>query len=404
VALLQIGKLYISSGDNQRAHEALSVAVEENPSNAEAYFFLGQVFELQKDGELERAREAYEESLSIDPYFSDAYVSLGRVYGRLDDIQGLHSLTRKIDELELPPDERYVGYLVIGAAYREGNFPGWAKEAYEKAINLNPDRVEAYRELGYVLSYERRWSSAIYAFESALRVASEADESDLHANIGYCYFMQTKDRPLGDTFRQENENKAEQLYRQAIEQDPHRDTGYHLLSELFEAQDRWDEAIKVYKEMATNVQYMTSSANLNIATIHRRLGRQEEMKKALQTAIQCGLEPNSPEYLNLIRRRGLAHFIGGEYQQAEEYLNQAIDKNAYDYQAHFYHALNLLCMNNKDEAWKELENGIGLAKDESAFRYVIEEARVLADKEPEIPGIKDMLAKLIKARDTIKIV
>jgi len=75
---INLGILYMQSGDLDKAQAALQQAVHCKPERAAAYNQLGIVY--RKQGKFAKAKQAYLQALRIDPQYEDAQLNLGILY------------------------------------------------------------------------------------------------------------------------------------------------------------------------------------------------------------------------------------------------------------------------------------------------------------------------------------
>ncbi|HSP06118.1 MAG TPA: alpha/beta fold hydrolase, partial [Acidobacteriota bacterium] len=189
---------------------ALKVTLEGNQGSKtyetapEAYnaYLQGRYFldRAGRDG-LERAEEYYKEALRIDPSFARAWVGLSYVHSRQAD----------------------VGYVSASEGYEV------ARNEVEKALQLQPNLAEAYGRLGQIKwSYDLDWFGADAAFQRALQLEP--------GNAETVRWAARMAGALG------NFEKAIQLDREAIEQDPVGAGLYNNLGLHTACVGRWKEA------------------------------------------------------------------------------------------------------------------------------------------------------------------
>ncbi|MDR0537852.1 MAG: TonB family protein [Tannerellaceae bacterium] len=126
-----LGEAYYNRGNYRLAANAFKLAVEADPSDAEAYFSMGNTYRRQ--GSYSQAVSAYRKAIQAAPTFARAYNNLGDAY----DDQAMYAQ---------------------------------AITAYRKAISLKPDFVEAYCNLGSIYDERGDYTEAISLFEQALKI------------------------------------------------------------------------------------------------------------------------------------------------------------------------------------------------------------------------------------------
>jgi tetratricopeptide (TPR) repeat protein len=96
-----------------------------------------------------------------------------------------------------------------GIAYHQLAQLNLARKAYEQALRIKPDYVEAMNNLGTVYYSQKSYRRAISWYDKALKIAPrEPKSASIYMNLGTAYFARK---------RYENATKA---YRTALELDP----------------------------------------------------------------------------------------------------------------------------------------------------------------------------------------
>jgi len=114
-AVLQTAQRQFNAGNYSAAITTLQSATTQNPSSAEAYFWLGRTYYEIRD--YDNAIAAGEKSIALDPKNSVYHQWLGRIYGGKADRDRSFSYARKV------------------------------KKEFEAAVDLNPDNLAARRDL-----------------------------------------------------------------------------------------------------------------------------------------------------------------------------------------------------------------------------------------------------------------
>jgi tetratricopeptide (TPR) repeat protein len=127
----------------ERAKRQIALA----PNSGALYELLGSVHEAR--GDKARAEEAYARALELDPHLTSPYVRLALLYsgaGKQD--QALRQLTEAVKASPQNP----LPLTLLGGAYEQKGDVARAKEAYEKALALNPRFAAAANNLAWLLS------------------------------------------------------------------------------------------------------------------------------------------------------------------------------------------------------------------------------------------------------------
>jgi Flp pilus assembly protein TadD len=148
--LLGLGVAYYSTGRYRDAADALSKAVDLNPSDRAAYFFLAQTYDAS-------------------PVETDAVLSR------------FESYTKR--EPQNAAAQYYYGLCLwrSGATGRSPADASRAERALRSAVALDPSLAEAHYQLGVVLAEQNLNAQAITEFERAIALQPELAEAHYHA-------------------------------------------------------------------------------------------------------------------------------------------------------------------------------------------------------------------------------
>ncbi len=142
--------------------------VKSTPSNPVAHSSLGLVYQLQ--GNIDKAGEEYVKSVTLNPQYAEGYFHLGDVYriaNRLDE-----AAVNYRKAVGLNP-KLWQGYQALGAVYYlQKNYP-LAIENTNKAVFLEKNNASLYINLGVMYFDSGDKIKAQEAFEQALRLEPE---------------------------------------------------------------------------------------------------------------------------------------------------------------------------------------------------------------------------------------
>lgn len=161
---------------------------KEMPDHADVTYQKGIC--LKKLGDTEGALQAFRAALEKDKKHSRVNHELMKIYSqRFDDyeLKSAYGLALKYinAQLELVPDAYY--YIERGLLYMDNFNMDLALADYKKALELEPDNVYAYNNIGYVLQSKGRFEEAIEYFKQS--IAHMTDEKTLlpYRNMATCY-------------------------------------------------------------------------------------------------------------------------------------------------------------------------------------------------------------------------
>ena len=178
-----LGRIYLHSlGDTQSgaSQQVLELAINEykqinqlDPSDIQSHLVLGQLYTVNHDSDL--AQKEFEAAQKIDPNSEDVALNLARLYGESGDIR------RAIDTLKAVPEDDRSAKLAfaLGAGYDQIKDTKDAVAAYQQAVDMDPDTLDAKRALAQALLSNNQLSDAEHAYQE---IAS-ADPQDAQALV-----------------------------------------------------------------------------------------------------------------------------------------------------------------------------------------------------------------------------
>lgn len=325
---------------------------EQNPENAAAIAGLSIAYSLKYHGEstdriwLNKALAAAQQATTLDPHLALGHIAMGRVlygqykyplameqykqaqsldpsllfswYGILDI---LYDTGRDDEALTLVescilkfPNNR-VFFDKLGSIYtKKGNYEQ-AEKAYRRSINIQPDAVYAYANLGEVFHFTQRDEEALQILQQGLLVRPS---SWLYTNIGNVYF-----------FRGDYVNAAN-AFEQAVQPASGNTNDYVLWANLADTllwiPGRKNEAEKYYKKAFGLLSEASKNSEHDVTLISRlalygaRLQKKDLSKKLLKDLVgQAGL--SSDVYF----RAGLAYELLNERDLALAQIKKAYE-------------------------------------------------------------------------------
>jgi len=165
----QVARAFFRQGRLQDAADLLSNHVTKDPTDADAFFLLGAVYQAQKQPR--KALESYSKSLQLSPH-------------------------------------QYSAHYNTGLIYRHQQQPQHARSAFMLALKARPECPRTMNNVGLTYYFEGNHRIAIDWFLKASATNSSGDNSTLgevYFNLGVCYSR------LGQILR------AESAYRRAMD-------------------------------------------------------------------------------------------------------------------------------------------------------------------------------------------
>ena len=183
------GRMYMWLDVGRPAVQNLEKVTKAQPNNVEAWKYLAEVYEGQRD--YEKAAAAYEKLTQIAPDSAAAYAGLGRIQSRMrknyEDTSNLGKAASNLEKaLQLDPS-LMASYQYLGNSY-EG-LKEWAKagDAYEKYLASNPaDAASIQKMLGNVRREAGQFELAAKAYAEVLKVSPD----DPYMNYQYSQMLE----------------------------------------------------------------------------------------------------------------------------------------------------------------------------------------------------------------------
>jgi len=210
----------------------VAIIAQAVPSVTGSYYFV-KGKRLYSKGDYKGAAEAYERSVSSDPKFARGYVELGSAYRGLEDYAQAEKAFAKAVSIE----EDSCAQCGLGMVYHLQHRNSEAEAALKRAIDLNPADECAFHQLGWLYYDEQRYQEAIEPF-----------------------FTETTLRP--------------------------RATTYHFLGNAYRYTNKFDEAVKAYREsLRLDSEY--KRVFLDLGHAYYGLGRYSAASESYRQAIKA---------------------------------------------------------------------------------------------------------------------
>ena len=268
--------IWFRKGDVSKAKALLQSAVAKDPSHARAHGLLGRIYVFE--GDSDHAIQELRASINLKDDFETAYF-LGIAYltaRRLDDASAW------FHQLESTMGESAALHMLFGRAYLVARLPQQAIPEFRQAIKLDPKYPRAHGFLGYAYLehyQEEGYPQARGEFEK--EVSLHPDEYQVQELLGIAD-VNLRDFPA-----------AEAALLRAARLHPQEASIYLYLGEAYAATNRTRDAVAVlekYVRMMRNPEQDklrdASRAYYLLGQSLRRLGREEEARKALASSQQ----------------------------------------------------------------------------------------------------------------------
>ena len=178
---LILGNLYREKGQVSKAvqlHQSL-LKRSRLTTLEHAYILLCLGLDFKRAGFVDRAFEAFSEVVRLDPSNSYALLNLERLHEEQHQWQEAKAVRKRLadvaDDDDKPRAQAILAFLEneLGQQSRRDKEPDQALEHFETAIDLDPQTVPAYLNLGDLHLEQNRPEEAIDAWERIIKIAPE---------------------------------------------------------------------------------------------------------------------------------------------------------------------------------------------------------------------------------------
>ena len=271
IYLLSLGDLSAVSGQPealQHAAEQYREILRLDPRDTESALWLARLYRLQNANE--KAEEVLRGILKREPENEPAVEQLTQLLtdeGRSEEtVKYLEALT------EHSPSPALLDLL--GEAYTQSRELGKAESAYRKAAELDPADASHLRGLGQTLFSEEKYQQALGVYQRLAQ--AEPGNAEVYLRLGQIYrelhqLEQAEDSLL--KARQRAPGNLEVLYNEAL---------------LYQAQGRYDDAIRVLSDTAAGIKGQAAALPSNrrtLAILYQQLGQLYREVQNYQAAI-----------------------------------------------------------------------------------------------------------------------
>jgi tetratricopeptide (TPR) repeat protein len=226
-----------------------------DPSDQEASLWLARLYRLHNDPD--KAEQVLQSMLKDDPGNEAAVEQLTQLLldeNKSDEaISLLEGMTKHSDSATL--------YDLLGDAYTQGHDLEKAEGAYRKAVDLDSSELSHLRGLAQTLFAEEKYEDALTAYQKLADLMP--DDADNYLRIAQIYKeLNQLDKAEENLLkaRQSNPSNLEILYNEAV---------------IYEAQGRYDDAIKVISDAVTGVKSQSTvlpTRRRSLAILYQQLG------------------------------------------------------------------------------------------------------------------------------------
>lgn len=311
------GKDYLAKKQYAEARIEFRSALKIDKKLGEAQFGLGE--SALALGYVQEAAEAYYEAMRIDANNLDARVRVGGLLVQYESDEGVKEAERLANEILQKNPDHAEGRVLIADVRAAQKRWGDAESAFQKAISIDPSRIETYLHLAAY--YERRAKNAeaqAQAFhsksEEVFRRLIAQNPKAVNARLSFGDFL----------FANKREAEAEQQLLAAQQADPTDKLVLVALRRYYETQQRYDEAEK-YLTRLVELDPDKTAGRAQIIDLHARTGRVYQAVSEYQQLLK-----DDPKYLRGYSRLAELLLELGDVNGATKHVEAALKQNSQD--------------------------------------------------------------------------
>jgi tetratricopeptide (TPR) repeat protein len=297
-----LGRVYLRSlGDMQsgtQSLEVLKLAIEQyeatvriEPGNPDNYLLLGRLYLLNKD--TQKAEGAFRQALKLDNSSEEAVINLAYLYNDEDQTPKALEILNSVPE----PARGSKIYAALGATYEKQKDYKKAVGAYQNALKLDKENLDAMRGLAQNLANDNQLDAAL----SQYKALQAADPQDPQASLEISKIY----RRMGKLdLAMENLKKAEPMSQDSLE------LAYNE-SLILEAQGKFDEAAAALQKLISRTTSPDGNYTPNersnralflarLGNIYRESGRPQQALESFHKMVDLGGEEAGRGYQEII--------------------------------------------------------------------------------------------------------
>ncbi|NOT37457.1 MAG: tetratricopeptide repeat protein [Saprospiraceae bacterium] len=257
----------------------LEKALELNPGHANYYLSLSDAYILAIES---KKAEAIIDS-AMDRFPNDVIVLLKKSRVQLILNKHLNAMATLDFIFSIDPQNAEANYIAGHVFYEQGD-TGRAIKCYQKTVDLNPEYVEGWIQLGDIMMSMKNKRALDY-YRNAIRL----DSNNIETLHNYAYALQS----LG------NKNLAIEAYKKNIIKSPNYELSYYNLGLMYQEMDSCFQAIQ-YLDKAIELNKEEASSYYFRARCFIQSGRQVKAREDLKEALR--IYPNYKEADELLKK------------------------------------------------------------------------------------------------------
>lgn len=303
-AYIALGRVYLSKGDREKAIATFQRVAAAAPKDPRGSYYLGVA--LKGANQAESAGQQFEKAMALEPGYAEALDQL--VLMDMASGNTAQALQRVLRQSKIVPDSVEIQFI-LGSLYQKMNRPEDAKQAFTKALDINPGYARASVELSRIFMNTGRYPDALGVLEKALQTRPAPDDEQLLMMLMGIAHEQMRDYPA-----------AAKWYEKVVAANPVHALALNNLAYVHLERFRDPETAHGYARRAYEAAPNDPSI---IDTLGWTLYRKGDYPGALNLLVQNASRlSDSGEALYHL---GMAHYKSGNQAEARVWLEKALD-------------------------------------------------------------------------------
>jgi tetratricopeptide (TPR) repeat protein len=352
---------FIAKGEEylqkRKFHDALMQfrsAVESDSDSAKAHWGLARAYENL--GQFNETLEELRKAVELDGTNLEAKTKLGNYFLLVQP--PMIAETEKIRDEVLAADPAYIEGHILSAAIlaAQGRPDEQIINAVNKAIDLNPQRIESYINLERLYTTRQRPVDA----EATLKRGLQANPDAIPGYIEYGKFL---------TYANQNADAEAQFHR-AVDIDPKGIAANEALAEFYVATRRNDLAENAYKDLV-QIQENSPESRIELAEFYSNTDRRDEAISSLNAILA-----ETPEYAMARYRLGQILLDEKNFAGVNEQLDALFAVNDEDTEALLLRARLNIQQDKPEAAVEDLQTVIKQFPSNKDALYLMGQSRL----------------------------
>ncbi len=327
------GEEYLRARKYTEAVMEFRTVADIDKNSAEAHWGLARAFENL--GQFYETIEELQKVVDLKPENLEAKVKLGNYYLLTEPPQTSEAETILEDVFARDPNFIEGHILKASLSAAQGKPETEILAALDKAVSLDPNRVESYMSLARYFMRTDKAPEAEAAINKGISVNREAALGYLE----YGRFLDYSARPA----------EAEAQFKRAVEVEPKNIEARESIAEFYLRNRQPEKAEQSYKELVS-IQENSPESLIALADFYAAVNRNDEAINVFNDILK-----NSPQFVRARYRLGEIYLERRENEAVNEQVEELLKLNDYDAEALLLRARVFLQENKAEDAIKDLE-------------------------------------------------